>query len=119
MVGVPSQRSGSGSGSLPEGGCGCGTLPEVRKWSRDLPGVPEVVGRPSRRFVSGRGPSRRSGNGRVPSRRSRIGRGTILEVRKWSGDAPGGPKVVEGPSWRSVSGRGPFQRSGNGRGTLP
>ena len=63
-----------------------------------------------------------------PSRRSRIGRGTLPEVRKWSGYHPKGPEVVEGPFQRLEvvggpsrwpgSGRGPIQRSVSGRGTL-
>ena len=49
-------------------GSGLETLPEVWKWSRDLPEVPEVVGRTSRR----------SGSGRK----------IFPEVRKRSGDPP-------------------------------
>ena len=53
------------------------------------PGDPEVVGRPSRRYGSGRE--------------------TLEEVRKWSRGHPGGQTLV---------GR-PLLRSGSGRETLP
>ena len=54
MVGRTSRRSVGGRE----------TLPEVRKWSRDPSGFPEVVGRTSRRSVGDRE--------------------TLPEVRKWS-----------------------------------
>ena len=58
MVGRPSPRSESG----------WETLPEVRKWSVDPPGGPEMVGRPSRW----------SGSSRE----------TLPEIQKWSRDPP-------------------------------
>ena len=86
------------------------------------------------------GPSRRSGSGLLTLLRSVSGRGTLLYVHNWSGDAPGGLEVVRGPYRRSVSGwgtlpkvrkwsenppggpevvGGPSRRCGIGRGTLP
>ena len=64
MFGRPSQRSGSGQG----------TLPKVRKWLKDPPGGPEVV--------------------ETPSRRSGSGRETLPEIQKWSGDPPKGVNLV-------------------------
>ena len=64
MVKRTSRRSGSGRE----------TLLEVRKWLRDPPRGPEVVGRASRS----------SGSGRE----------TLPYVRKWSGIPPVGPEVV-------------------------
>ena len=55
-------------------GDGTETLPEVRKWSGDPPGGPELVGRPA--WTSG------------------TGRETLQQVRNWLGDHPGGPEVV-------------------------
>ena len=54
-----------------------------------------------------------------PSRSTGSGRGTLPEVRKWFGDLPEGPKVVEGPSWKFGSDGGVSRRSGSGRGTFP
>ena len=61
-----------------------------------------------------------------PSWRSGSGRGTLLEVLKWSGNPPVGLEVVGVPFWRSgdppggpeVVG-GPSRRFGSGWGTLP
>ena len=50
MVGSPSLMSRSGLGALPD----------VREWSEVPSNCPEVVGRPSRISVSGRGPSQMS-----------------------------------------------------------
>ena len=74
MVGKPSQRSGSGQK----------TLPEVRKWSGDPSGNPEVVGYPPGCVELVGRPFRRSGSGRD----------TLQEVRKWSRDLSVGPEVV-------------------------
>ena len=85
MVGGPSLRSESGRE----------THPEVQKWSGEPPGSPEMVGGPSRRSGSGRGDP--PGGPEVvegPSRRSGSGRETLPEVRKWSGDLPGGLELV-------------------------
>ena len=74
MVGRPIQRSISGRG----------TLPEVRKWSRDPPVSPELVGDTFGGLeVVG-----------VRSRRSESDRWTHLDVRKWSRDLSGGPELV-------------------------
>ena len=62
VVGGTSQIFGNGWGPFRRSGSGQGNHPEVRKWSGDPSGGPEVVW----------GPYRRSGSGR----------GTILEVRK-------------------------------------
>ena len=56
-----------------------------------------------------RRPSSRSGSGRRPSWRSGSSWETLLMVRKWLEDPPGGLEVV---------GR-PYRRSGTGRETLP
>ena len=76
-------------------GSGRKTLWQVRMWSEDPPGRPEVVGDPP-------------GGPEVVGRlfgRSGCGRMTLREVRKRSGDRPGGPKVVGRPAGRSGSGR--------------
>ena len=88
VVGRPSRRFGSNRE----------TIPEVRKWSGDHPGGPEVVGDPPEGSEVVRRPSRR------------------LEV---VGDSPEGLELVESP-FRGVElvGR-PTRRSGTGRETLP
>ena len=53
-----------------------------------------------------------------PSRRPESGRGTILQIRKWSGDPSGGPEVVGGPLGGAEVIGEPSQWSGSGRGTL-
>ena len=78
LVGRPFCRSGTGRETLPETGSGrrpswmcetgLETLLVVRNWTRDPPGSPELVGRPSRRFGSGRE--------------------SLTEVRILSGDTP-------------------------------
>ena len=53
---------------------------------------------------------------RKPFRRSGMGRGTLPEVWKGSGDPAGGPGTVGGPSQKSRTGRGtlPKVRDGSG-----
>ena len=77
------------------------TIPEVRNWSGDPPGGPEVVGRPSV------GPELvgRSLHSNVSSRKALpevwIWSGGPPGVQNWSGDPPGGPGVV-GTSFHSL-----------------
>ena len=85
LVGRPSWKSGSGRRPSRMSESVWETVLEVRKWSRDPPGGPELVGRPYRR----------SGSHWE----------TVLVVWKWSGDPSGGPEVVGRPSRRSESGR--------------
>ena len=65
-------------------GMGVEPLPEVRKWSGDSPGGPELVGRPSLR----------SGSGRE----------VLPQLREYYEGPPGGPKLVGRPSQRFGSG---------------
>ena len=53
-----------------------------------------------------------------PSCRSTIGRGTLPEVRKWSGDHPKGLEVAGDPREGPEVVGGSSQRSGSGRGNL-
>ena len=85
-------------------------------------------------------PIRKARSGRRTHTESESGRGSLLKVQNWSGDATGGPEVGGVASRRSGSGRGtflkvrkwsgdhpggpgmvggPFRRSRSGRGTLP
>ena len=75
MVGRPYWRSGSGRENLTE----------VRKWSENTFGCPELFG--------------------TLSRRSGSSRETLPVVWKWLGDPPRGPEVVGTPSRRCGSGR--------------
>ena len=86
LLGRPSRRSNTGREPLPE----------VRKWSGDFLGGPEVVGL---------------------SRRCGTGRETFPEVRKWLGDSPSGPEVVGKPSRKSTCGRETLPRSGSAQGS--
>ena len=52
-------------------GSGRETLPDIRKWSGDPPGDPDLAGR--------------------PTQRSGCGRETLSEVRNCAGDPPEGP----------------------------
>ena len=52
LVGRPTWRSLTGRGPSRRSRSGRETLQEIWKWSRDTPGGPEEVGRPSRRFGS-------------------------------------------------------------------
>ena len=64
-------------------------------------------------------PSRRSGRGRRPSRWCGTGRDTLPEIRKWSGDSPGGLEVVgDPPECPEVVGRN-SRRSGSCRKIRP
>ena len=55
LVGRHSREVRKWSGDTHErSGSGRVTLPEVRRWSEDRPGGPEVVGKPARRSVTGR-----------------------------------------------------------------
>ena len=70
-------------------GTGWETQPEVRNWSGDPPGSPELVGvSPVGLQVVGGYPGGPEMVGR-PSRMSGRGRDILSEVRRWLGDPPG------------------------------
>ena len=62
-----------------------------------------MVGRPSRRF----------GSGRETLPEDQMWSGALPEVRTWSGDLPGGPELVGRPSSRSRTARETFSEVRN------
>ena len=80
-------------------------LEDVLEWPGGPPGSPGVVGRPSRMSGSGRGPPSCSGVVGRTSRMSVSGRVALPDVREWSRDPPGFPRVARRPFWKSGSGR--------------
>ena len=81
------------------------TLPAIWYWSGDPSEGPEVFGdHPGGVELVGR-LSRRSGCSQRPSQRCGTGRETLPEVRNWSRNLFGGPKLIDRPSRRSESGR--------------
>ena len=118
VVGRPSRRFGSGRERLLEIQKWLETLPEVRKsseaildvriWSGDPPGVPELIVTPSRRSGSGRRPYRRFASGWETFLEVQRWSETLAEVRRWLIDPPRDPEVVGRPFWRCGTGRKTF-----------
>ena len=89
-------------------GSGLEALPDVRKWSRGLPGYPEWPGGPPKILGVVDRPSRMSECGRNALPEVWEGAKDFPDVREWckaltyvresSGDPPGCPGVVERPS---------------------